>query len=345
MDEALAWKRGRQVVPNLLWVFRPLTTTLSSWRVSSDWPGHCPSPPGFQLVPSLLCQSQQEALSDASPSLRMAAFLKWPLSPTFVNRFHTDWAGNPRHPTSNVISHVVHPLSRQSWTSCWYLPFFLSAASSQPSSHGTVNSTRMIFFPSGDHIMMSGLRVVDSTVSGSGVSSRGQPPFPIPWLTARDSVWLGWGQQVFGPLSQRRWCSAVVLLWLVVSSPFPAPGCLLALPTPCHGATCISPVLMQSCTLTECAPLFLSRHTTCTVGPPSSPTCANLLGLVRCHTLLGVERIYGRAPAATVHSMWLFSWGGSTSSRHLELRARWLLLFSLLPQGFGLHPGSWFSSP
>ncbi len=38
MDEALAWKRGRQVVPNRLWVFRLLTTTPSSWRVSSDCP-------------------------------------------------------------------------------------------------------------------------------------------------------------------------------------------------------------------------------------------------------------------------------------------------------------------
>ncbi|XP_056602210.1 kinetochore-associated protein 1-like [Triplophysa dalaica] len=77
MDEALAWKRGHRVVLNLHWVFRPLTTTPSSWRVCSDWPGHCPSPPGFQLVSSLLCQSQQEALSDASPNLRTAAFLKY----------------------------------------------------------------------------------------------------------------------------------------------------------------------------------------------------------------------------------------------------------------------------
>ncbi len=44
MDEALAWKRGCQVVPNRLWVFRLLTTTPSSWWVSSDWslPLLCP---------------------------------------------------------------------------------------------------------------------------------------------------------------------------------------------------------------------------------------------------------------------------------------------------------------
>lgn len=85
-----------------------------------------------------------------------------PLSLTLVIRAHADWAGNPQHPC-----HAVHLLSRRSWASCWHLPFFLSAASSQPSSHGTVNSTRMIFFfSSGDHMMMSGLRVGDSTASG-----------------------------------------------------------------------------------------------------------------------------------------------------------------------------------
>ena len=141
MDAALTWGRGHQVVLNLLRVFRPFTTTLSSWRVSSAWPSHCPPPPGFQLVSSLLCQSQQEALSAASPNLRTAVFLKWPLTPIFVSRFHADWAGNPRQPTSTVINHVVHPLSRQSCTSCWYFAFFLSAASSQFSSHGTVSST------------------------------------------------------------------------------------------------------------------------------------------------------------------------------------------------------------
>jgi len=76
MDEALAWEGGHQVVPNLHWVFRHLTTTPSSWRVSSDWPGHCPSPLDFQLVSSLLCQSQLEAFSDASSRPRTAAFLK-----------------------------------------------------------------------------------------------------------------------------------------------------------------------------------------------------------------------------------------------------------------------------
>src|SRR4029434_5356589 len=74
--------------------------------------------------------------------------------------------GGTGQPTSTVISHVVHPLSRQSWTSCWYFIFFLSADSSQFSSHGTVSSPRIMLFPARDHMMMSGLRVVDSTASG-----------------------------------------------------------------------------------------------------------------------------------------------------------------------------------
>ncbi len=64
--------------------------------------------------------------------------------------------------------------------------FFLSAASSQPSSHGTVNSTRMIFFPPGDHIMMSGLRVLDSFLQRSTSISH-------PWADCRRFclTWLG----------------------------------------------------------------------------------------------------------------------------------------------------------
>lgn len=84
-------KRGLKVVPNLLWVFRPLNTTPSSWHVCSDTPGHFLFFSRLLFVSSLLCQSQQEALSAASLSLRTAALL----SPTFVIRFHTDWAGKP----------------------------------------------------------------------------------------------------------------------------------------------------------------------------------------------------------------------------------------------------------
>ncbi len=275
MDEALAWKRGRQVVPNLLWVFRPLTTTPSSWRVSSDWPGHCTSPPGFQLVHSLLCQSQQEALSDASPSLWTAAFLKWPLSPTFVNKFHTDCAGNPRHPTSTVISHVVHPLSRQSWTSCWYLPFFLSAASSQPSSHGTINSTRMTFSPSGDYMIMSWLRVVDNTASGKWS-----------FLLRSTSISHAWAD-----------CKRFCLSWLwttglwpsftktiVLGSGLALAGCFFLLSC-CRMSASTANTLSWRHLYLPCVNAILHPDRMCTIvpflphnlhsGSSSSPTCAN----------------------------------------------------------------------
>lgn len=127
MDVALAGRGGLQVVPNFLRVFQLLPTKLIGQQ---SRPSHCPSPPSFQLVSSLLCQSQQEALSAASPSLQTAVFLLWPLMPAFVIRFHTDLAGNPRHPTSTVNSHVVNPLSQHSWTGCFILGVFFYSASS-----------------------------------------------------------------------------------------------------------------------------------------------------------------------------------------------------------------------
>ena len=98
-----------------------------------------------QPMSSLLCQSQHEAFSAASPNLCTAFLLFWPLSPILVSRFHTDCAGKPRQPTSTGKSQVCQPFSLQLSTSCWYLLAFLSEASSHPSSHGTVSSTMMIF--------------------------------------------------------------------------------------------------------------------------------------------------------------------------------------------------------
>ncbi len=45
--------------------------------------------------------------------------------------------------------------------------------------HCTFSSTRMTFFPSGDHMITSGLRDLDSTASGKWSFLRGQPPPPI----------------------------------------------------------------------------------------------------------------------------------------------------------------------
>ncbi len=245
-----------------------------------------------------MCQSQQEALSDAAPSLRTAAFLKWSLSPTFINRFTQIELGilDIRLPPLSAMLSTPCPGSLGQVAGIYLFPLcsFLTALLPR---YRQLHQDDLL--SPGDHIMMSGLRVVDSTASGKWSFLPRSTSISHPWADCRRFclTWLG---------TTGLWPSftkAMVLSsgFALAGCFFPAPGCLRALPTPCHGATCISPVSMRSYTLTEYAPLFLSCHTTCTVGPPSSPTCANRLGLVRCHTLLGVERIYGRAPAATVH--------------------------------------------
>lgn len=118
---------------------------------------HCPSSPGPQLASSLLFQSQQDALSAASPNLRTAVFLSFPAIPRAVSVFHTDCAGKPLHPTSTGNSQACHPLSLHCPTRSWYLEDFLSCAYPHPSSHGTVSSIRMIFFDPSDHKTISGL--------------------------------------------------------------------------------------------------------------------------------------------------------------------------------------------
>ncbi len=147
---------------------------------------------------------------------------------------------------------------------------------------------------------------------------------------------------LWSPPSQRRWCSAVVLLWLVVSSSFPAPGCLRVLPTPCHGATCTSPMSMRSYTLTECVLLFLSRRTTCTVGPSSSPTCANCLGVGKVSYTARSRKDIRKSSIrhSSLHVIVLL--GRFHLVRRLELRARWILLFFLKVLDSILDQGSLF---
>ncbi len=89
-------------------VFRPLTKTHNHNPVggSAVVASHYSLPPGCQLNSSLLLQIQQEALSAASPSLRTAFFLSFPLSPTSVISFQADWARKPLHPTSTGYNHV-----------------------------------------------------------------------------------------------------------------------------------------------------------------------------------------------------------------------------------------------
>lgn len=124
---------------------------------------HYPSSPGFQLNSSHLLQSQQEALSAASPNLQAAIFLIFPAIPRAVNIVHTDCAGKPLQPTSTGNSQVCHPLSLHYWSRSLFLVAFLSEASSQLSSHGTVGSIRIILFTSSDHMATSGLRDVWKT--------------------------------------------------------------------------------------------------------------------------------------------------------------------------------------
>lgn len=141
MDKASAWMRGHQVVRSL----RP-----SSWWVGSDWPNLCPSHPGFQLLSSLQCQSQLEALCRFSqPTDGWCP--QGASQTTFVIWFHTNWAWNARHPTSShqpCCPHLV-PTVLDKLLVLGFLP-----------------RTRMIFFPSGGHMIISGVRVVDSTISG-----------------------------------------------------------------------------------------------------------------------------------------------------------------------------------
>lgn len=135
---------------------------LLAWSLESQqwWPDHCPSAPGPQPPSSLLNHSQQEALSAVSPILRTAALHSLPATPSLVSTNHTDSARNLLHPTSTGNSYACQPFSQHSMMRSWYFRLFLSWTSSQPSSHGTVNSTRMTFFACSDQITLSGLRVV-----------------------------------------------------------------------------------------------------------------------------------------------------------------------------------------
>ena len=113
-------------------------------------------PPYF----SVLHLNQHEALSAASPILRAAVFLSFPVIPMAVSILHPEGTGNPLQPPSTGNSHACHPPPLQSCRRSWYLALFHSKACSHPSSHGTVSSMRMIFFASSDHSIISSLRVV-----------------------------------------------------------------------------------------------------------------------------------------------------------------------------------------
>lgn len=146
---------------------------------------------------------------------------------------------------------LSNPLSWQSRTSCWYLVY---------SSTSLVLPEWCSF-----HMMTAWGGLVSELWTApplaSGVSSRGQPPVTISGLTAGDFVRLGLGRLVSDPLLRRWWCSAVALLRLEVSFSSLVPGCLQALPTPCHGAIYISPwVIAILYPDRMCAKVPLSPH-------------------------------------------------------------------------------------
>lgn len=93
-----------QVVPNLLRMFQLFTSNLQlvgqQW-----WPGHCPSPGGFQRVLPLM---PERALSATSPNRNTSIFLLWPFTAAFVIRFHANWAENPSVETTNYCPGNPH---------------------------------------------------------------------------------------------------------------------------------------------------------------------------------------------------------------------------------------------
>ena len=75
----------------------------------------------------------------------------------------TDCAGKPLQLTSTGNSQACLPLSLHCWTRSWYLMILRSEASIHPSSQGIINSVRMIFLASSDHMTASGPREVWTT--------------------------------------------------------------------------------------------------------------------------------------------------------------------------------------
>lgn len=69
----------------------------------------------------------------------------------------------PLHPSSTGNGHVCYPLFLHSWISVWYFKAFLSWASSQQYSHGTVRLMKRILRSFSDHRTVSGQRVVWTT--------------------------------------------------------------------------------------------------------------------------------------------------------------------------------------
>ena len=121
---------------------------------------HYSTDPDFQHRSSRRCLLQQDDLSAVSPSFLIVVLRVRNDIPSRVSSFHTDWAGNPLQPTSTGNNHTLDPLFLQSAIRSAYLRLFLSCASSQLSSHGTVSSIATKVFDCWDTSTTSRLRLV-----------------------------------------------------------------------------------------------------------------------------------------------------------------------------------------
>ena len=102
------------------------------------WPVHYSTDPDFQHRSSRRCHIQQDDRSAASPSLLVVVLCVLPDIPSRVSSFHTDRA-------RTLCSRLLQEIATGSILYSCSLPlglhmFFLSSASSQISSHGTVIS-------------------------------------------------------------------------------------------------------------------------------------------------------------------------------------------------------------
>ncbi len=85
------------------------------------------------------------------------------------------------------------PLSLHCWTGMsWYVVAFLSEASSQPSSHSTVTSIRIILFTSSTVIWPHQASGMSGQSEESVVSHPGPPSSPMIVLPAGGSSWSSW---------------------------------------------------------------------------------------------------------------------------------------------------------
>jgi len=115
---------------------------------------------GFQLLSSLFIHNQLDALSLVRLSVPNARFLFAPLIAKALNIFHSDCTGNPLAPISTGKSHTRHPFCLHCSCRLEYLALFLSQASSQRDSQGTVSSTITRHLSLSDQITMSRLNDV-----------------------------------------------------------------------------------------------------------------------------------------------------------------------------------------